>query len=63
MNYFHIYFILEQLCCLLFIISAINEIRRYGWQTHGPPPGLSGRPGSGSYAGTAFYEGSHTGDR
>ncbi|XP_068980917.1 uncharacterized protein [Bombus flavifrons] len=36
---------------------------RYGWQTHGPPPGLSGRPGSGSYAGTAFYEGSHTGDR
>ncbi|XP_043597620.1 uncharacterized protein LOC122574280 isoform X2 [Bombus pyrosoma] len=36
---------------------------RYGWQTQGPPPSLSGRPGSGSYAGTAFFEGGHTGDR
>ncbi|CAL7950770.1 unnamed protein product [Xylocopa violacea] len=39
---------------------------RYGWQTQGQPPGSSGstgRPGGGSFGGTAFYEGSQTGDR
>ncbi|XP_043511342.1 5'-3' exoribonuclease 2-like [Frieseomelitta varia] len=36
---------------------------RYGWQTQGSLSGSIGRPGSGNYAGTAFYEGSQAGDR